>query len=116
MTQKTYSTKSTAQRAAAKELGIQNKADIVADHVTFHEVEGGWIFKNKPVKKAKPSTRKAARSTATFKRPGADTVTGRVWELADKLLTRAKVMEAGLAEGINPGTISQQYHRWNHQK
>ena len=140
---KEYTTKSTAQRAAAKEFGVKNNAAAVAEVATVKEfMPGVWIYegvgdhgtadeivetaskigfpvapvkKTPPVKKAPPAKKKDS-GKQTWNRPGEGTVTGRVWELADKLVTRAKVMEAGLAEGIAPGTISQQYHRWNHQK
>lgn len=139
---KAYTTKSTAQRAAAAKFGVKNSAAEVAKVARVFDMAGEWHFealggtqtKNEkapapaPTKKskakaapvvkkapAKAAVKRAANAKQTWARPGDDTITGRVWELADKLVTRAKVMEAGIAEGINPGTISQQYHRWNHQ-
>ena len=52
-------------------------------------------------------------------RPKPDTLTGRVWEIADKLTSRAKepvtrsaVLEAFVADGGNPATGVTQYGRW----
>ena len=131
---KEYTTKSTAQRAAAKEFGVKNSAAAVAEVAEVSEfMPGVWIYvatteaavkavdeavaapvKAPKVKKAAP-VRKAAGAKQTWKRPGEGTITGRVWELADKHLTRGKTIEAGIEEGITLGTLSQQYHRWNHQ-
>lgn len=133
---KSYSTKSTAQRAAARTFNVANSAEAVAAVARVFDMAGEWFFEplegatetvvneapviefKAPKKKAAkpaPVKKRASATKKTWKRPGPDTVTGRVWELADKHVTRAKVMEAGIAEGICTGTLSQQYHRWNHQ-
>lgn len=51
-------------------------------------------------------------------RPGAGSTTGRVWEIAVKLSTkkeaakRKTVIDACVAEKINPSTAATQYGRW----
>lgn len=52
-------------------------------------------------------------------RPKAGTSTGRVWEIVEQLKgrkadvpKRAEVIEAAVAEGINPSTAATQYGRW----
>lgn len=54
-------------------------------------------------------------------RPGAGTATGKVWEICDVLyaratpenpITRASVIKAAEAEGVNVSTAATQYGRW----
>lgn len=52
-------------------------------------------------------------------RPNPETNTGKVWGIADEIsrkkkapATRAEVVEAGVASGINPATVTTQYGRW----
>lgn len=54
-------------------------------------------------------------------RPGAGTATGKVWEICDTLyaratdenpITRASVIKAAEAEGVNVSTAATQYGRW----
>lgn len=52
-------------------------------------------------------------------RPGEGTATRRVWDIADGISAqeqrpalREEVMNAGLAEGLNKGTIATQYAKW----
>lgn len=52
-------------------------------------------------------------------RPKAGTVTARVWEICDELSAiagspaeRAKVINAGISEGINAATIATQHGKW----
>ena len=51
-------------------------------------------------------------------RPGAGTITGRVWAIADQLKAdngvakRTLVVEACMAEGINMNTANTQYSNW----
>lgn len=70
-----------------------------------------------PAPAAAPAVVKDAQNGIT--RPSEGTVTRRVWDLADGISTthqrpalREEVMAAGLAEGINRGTIATQYARW----
>ena len=54
------------------------------------------------------------------KRPGPGTKTGRVWEICDSLMlehdgaipTLDAVVQRGIDEGLNAGTINSQYRRW----
>lgn len=54
-------------------------------------------------------------------RPGSGTATGKVWEICDTLysqatdetpITRARVIKAAEAEGVNVSTAATQYGRW----
>lgn len=51
-------------------------------------------------------------------RPGAGTITGRVWEIADQLIldgrdaSRALVVETCMSEGINMNTANTQFSNW----
>ena len=52
-------------------------------------------------------------------RPGAGTKTGRVWKICDELLEEQGeipslngVMNRGITDGLNAGTINSQYRRW----
>ena len=51
-------------------------------------------------------------------RPGPDTITGRVWAIADRVFrdptrgSRKKVIEASVAEGIRLNTASTAFHLW----
>ncbi len=53
-----------------------------------------------------------------YPRPGAGTKTGRVWEIADRILKetgavdREAVIKACMLEGININTASTQYSHW----
>lgn len=53
-----------------------------------------------------------------FMRPGKDTITGRVWDIADQLLQetgemdRAAVVTACIKEGLNMNTANTQYSHW----
>ncbi len=56
---------------------------------------------------------------ATPKRPGEGTKTGRVWEICDDLREKHgtvpsldTVIQRGVAEALNAGTVSSQYRRW----
>lgn len=57
-------------------------------------------------------------SKPVYGRPGPGTVTGRVWEIADKVLSqtgeadREAVVTACVKEGININTASTQYTYW----
>ena len=46
------------------------------------------------------------------RRPGADTKTGQVWELADKHQERSDTLAACTEAGINPSTAATQYGHW----
>ncbi len=56
--------------------------------------------------------------TPVYPRPGSGTITGRVWEIADKLqmengtTNREAVVKACISEGINLNTASTQYSHW----
>ena len=58
------------------------------------------------------------RGTLQYPRPGAGTKTGRVWEVADRILketgtaNREAVTKACMQEGININTASTQYSYW----
>jgi hypothetical protein len=60
----------------------------------------------------------AGFSRGVYPRPGQGTVTGKVWDLADKILAetgqadRSAVVAACLAEGVNVNTASTQYSHW----
>ena len=52
-------------------------------------------------------------------KPKPGTLTGKVWDLADKIsnekggyATSAEVKAAGVKEGLHPGTVSTQFHHW----
>lgn len=74
----------------------------------------------KPAKAAKPEKAKVERVQANgVTRPADGTNTGKVWAHADKIsaknkrpATRAEVMEAAKADGINEATIATQYQAW----
>jgi hypothetical protein len=66
-----------------------------------------------------PSNEEMKRiKTQHFTRPGAGTVTGRVWEIADQILNktgrkdRSAVVEICIQEGINMNTANTQYSHW----
>ena len=119
---KTYKTKSTAQRAAAKALGVPNKQSDVAKVALVGQNEDGlWLWESikekqeKAQRVVKPKKEKGSYAGKTWKRPSDGTKTGRVRELADQLKNRKAVMEAAAKEGLNLNMVGQQYHRWQHQ-
>jgi len=67
---------------------------------------------------------KKQKSTEPSKRPSGMTTTGLVWDIADKLFAangnfmpdRRKVMDACIAEEINPATAATQYSKWKKAK
>lgn len=71
-------------------------------------------------KAAKPEKPKIERVTNNgVTRPADGTMTGKVWDHADRLskvhkrpATRAEVMEAAKADGVNESTIATQYQAW----
>lgn len=60
----------------------------------------------------------ATNFQAQSQRPKADTITGRVWEIADKLKSengftnRNDVVQRCIAEGINMNTANTQFSHW----
>jgi hypothetical protein len=70
-----------------------------------------------PVAEKKPEVVRDIKNDVT--RPDGDGPTAKVWKTADdltaklgRIATRAEVLEAGLATGVNKSTISTQYARW----
>ncbi len=67
--------------------------------------------------KAQGTTAKKNAAFA-YPRPGKGTITGMVWDIADRLLretgevTRDAVIRASAAEGININTANTQYSHW----
>ncbi len=65
-----------------------------------------------------PDISSGREGSAQYPRPGIGTITGRVWEIADKLekktggTDRAAVVTACLSEDININTASTQYSHW----
>ena len=56
--------------------------------------------------------------TTAYRRPGVETITGRVWEIADQIqkqsgqADRETVIKGCMAEGININTASTQFSYW----
>ena len=65
-----------------------------------------------------PEMQSHMEGTSQYPRPGSGTITGRVWEIADRLFEetgkadRSAVVEACLRERININTASTQYSYW----
>ena len=60
----------------------------------------------------------SADQSPPYPRPGRGTITGKVWEIADRLeretggATRETVVRACISEGININTANTQYSHW----
>lgn len=65
-----------------------------------------------------PELTRVETGAFSYPRPGAGTKTGRVWEIADRILKqtgevdREAVIKACMLEGININTASTQYSHW----
>ncbi len=61
---------------------------------------------------------RVAEVTTAYSRPGAGTITGRVWAIADEIqkksgqADREAVIKACMAEGLNINTASTQFSYW----
>lgn len=79
-----------------------------------------------PTPRKAPVARPEGGSPTPSARPKAGTATGRVWDVADEVLTtmpgadpktvRAEVLKRCTAEGINPATVQVQYGKWRGSK
>ena len=92
-----------AEREAAKQAKIDAKAAAVAER--------------EAAKAAKEASRQPEQNG--IRRPGPDGLCGQVWTLADNLSASlgqavpiANLLEAGVAQGLNPSNIRTEYARW----
>lgn len=103
-----------AEREAAKQSKIDAKAAAVAER------EAAKAAKEQAeldAKAAKEASRQPEQNG--IRRPGLDGLCGKVWVLAGNLSASlgqavpiANLLEAGVAQGLNPSNIRTEYARW----
>lgn len=121
-----------AEKAAAKEAKAAEKAakeaeKAAAKQAKLDAAEAEKAAKQKAIddKAAAVAAAKAAKEATRqpeqngIRRPGPTGLCGRVWALADALSAAlnqatpiANLLEAGIAEGLNPSNIRVEYARW----
>lgn len=125
-----------AQKQAEKEAKKAAAAEAKAAKQAEREAKKAAAEAEKEAKKAEREAAKAAKEQAKLdakaakeasrqpeqngiRRPGPDGLCGKVWTLADNLSASlgqavpiANLLEAGVAQGLNPSNIRTEYARW----
>ncbi len=93
-------------------INIQIPASVYCEIYKIHEEKTG-----QEIIKAIQKLATSSNEQRSY-RPGSDTVTGKVWDIADNLkksqgtTNRNEVVKACMAEEINVNTANTQYSQW----
>ena len=102
-------------------VSVQIPAALYAAIYASHEEETGSVINDclsQLLGPSGPDSRSAKEGSLQYPRPGSGTITGRIWDIADKLeqesggTSREAVVTACISEGINLNTASTQYSHW----
>ena len=103
-----------AEREAAKQAKIDAKEAAVAER---EAAKAAKEQAKADAKAAKEASRQPEQNG--IRRPGPEGLCGQVWGLADKLSQElgqavpiTNLLEAGVAQGLNPSNIRTEYARW----
>lgn len=103
-----------AERLAAKEAKTNSKTAGVAER---EAAKAAKVQAKVDAKAAKEATRQPEQNG--IRRPGPDGLCGKVWALADHLSAQmnqavpiSNLLEAGIADSMNPSNIRTEYARW----